>query len=377
MSKIVFVLGAGASRHCKTPLMRNFLDVARGLWTAGEVRESAEHFERVFKAIGNLRETQSKAIMNVDNVESVFTAFEMGRLLGRLPGIEDSTEIEKLISSLKKVIGYTLEKTTQLHHVTKGTPSPPEGYYRFACILGDLINENRDCAVMTFNYDLGLDYSLHKAHVLPDYGLGDTSLRGKSVTYSKLHGSLNWGRCSKCVGTITTYRRFELTESSAGKDYSILPIISKLKGLTCTKCGGKLEEDPVVVPPTWNKTALHLEIGNIWQRAAKELKDAETIFVLGYSLPETDWFFNYLYALGIDMRTPVEGFYVYDIDETVEKRFKGLLGQSVIGKFHFYNTSFEKAVENVVSGQGILTIRQILRIKATASAPEVVKYMSF
>jgi hypothetical protein len=127
--------------------------------------------------------------------------------------------------------------------------------------------------------------------------------------------------------------------------YSIIPVISNLKKGSC--CGKTLEEDPFIVPPTWNKTGFHTEIGSVWQRAASELKDAENIFVLGYSLPTTDLFFHYLFALGVDMKIILKRFYVYNTDNTgqVEERFNNLLGSGVIQRFKYFQVPFEDAIQ--------------------------------
>ena len=349
MSKIVFVLGAGASRHCGTPLMKNFLEVAQDLMRMGEVEEVREDFESVFDAVGNLHAIQSKANINTYNIEDVYAAFEMGKLLDSLPGVEESSKIDELISSIKKVIGYTLEKTTKLRNTEIRAP---EAYYEFAGIIETLIEAGKDCSVITFNYDLGLDFSLYARRILPDYGLGDIDAAGKKCTpFLKLHGSLNWGKCSKC-GKITPYRDFTVTEPKSGLDYFIIPIISKLKTLKC-KCGEPIEEDPFIVPPTWNKTAFHEQIEQVWKRAALELKDAEHIFVLGYSFPETDMFFHYLFALGVDMRTILKGFYVYNIDLEVEKRFEDLLSSGIKERFEFQSYDFDGAIRYMPITLGI------------------------
>ena len=354
MSEIVFVLGAGASKHCGTPLMNNFLEVAEDLWRAGEVEEAKEDFKKVFDARGKLQAVHSKAKINTYNVEDVFAAFEMGKLLGRLPGIEGSVKIEKLISSIKKVIGYTLERTTRFPHNTiqKGV-NPPESYYEFADnIIDKIIEREKGCSVITFNYDLGLDYSLYARGILPDYGLGDIDLTNKKcVTYLKLHGSLNWGKCrSRNCGRIIPLIKFDELISKSGLDYSTIPIISRLKNRTCPSCKKPLGEDPFIVPPTWNKTAYHEEIEHVWKRAALELKDAENIFVLGYSFPDTDMFFRYLFALGVDMRTSLRGFYVYDIDSAVEERFQNLLGSGVSQRFLYQGLKFKDAIRREIIG---------------------------
>lgn len=347
MSKIVFVLGAGASAHCGTPLMKNFLEVAEDLLRAGEVEEVKEDFENVFEAVGKLHAAQSKAIIDTYNIEDVYAAFEMGKLLGRLPGIEEADRLERLTSSIRKVIGYTLEKTTKVPKDARINPF--QEYYNFTKIILKLIKANRSLSVITFNYDLGLEYSLYRNRLLPDYCLGDLELKGNSVTYLKLHGSINWGRCSneKC-GKIVPYREFRETEFKTGSDYGILPIISRLKRLKCSSCNKTLEEDPFIVPPTWNKTAFHGQIEQVWRRAATELKDAENIFVLGYSFPPTDMFFRYLFALGVDMSTILRGFYVYDIDPAVEGRFRSLLSSGIEQRFHFYHRDFGDTVSMII-----------------------------
>jgi NAD-dependent SIR2 family protein deacetylase len=343
MSKIVFVLGAGASAHSGTPLMGDFLEVAERLWRSGEVNEAGEHFEKIFNAIGKLQGIHSKAKLDTYNIETIYAAFEMGKLLGRLPGIDDSGQIDELINSIKKVIGYTLEKTTKLPHGNEEGMQSPVWYWRFANIIANLLKEQKSCSIMTFNYDLGLDYSLTKRQLLVDYALGDINEKKRSIVCLKLHGSLNWARCGKC-GKIKPNRQFQITETKAGLNYSIIPMISNLKKGSC--CGQSLEEDPFIVPPTWNKTRFHAEIGAVWQKAASELKDAENIFVLGYSLPSTDLFFHYLFALGVDMKTILKKFYVYNTDKTgvVEERFNNLLGSGVIQRFKYIQTQFEDAV---------------------------------
>ncbi|MFC1871569.1 hypothetical protein ACFLYF_04130 [Chloroflexota bacterium] len=340
MSKNVFVLGAGTSAHCGTPLMNNFLEVAHDLMRSGEVEEVRQDFEDVFDAIGKLQGIQSKARIDTYNIEDVYAAFEMGNLLGSLPGI-DSSKIPELISSTKKVIAYTLQQTTRLPENTER--NAPDSYFQFAKQIN--VHHSK-CSIITFNYDLGLDYSLYASKVIPDYGLDDINISGRSVSYLKLHGSLNWGWCNECK-KITPYRDFDSTNSVPGRNYNILPLMErfKAKAYMCSKCGKPVEETPFIVPPTWNKTSYHEQIETIWKKAASELKDAENIFVLGYSFPETDMFFRYLFALEVDMTTILKRFHVYNIDSSgnTENRFRDLLGSGVIDKFQYSKARFERA----------------------------------
>lgn len=358
MSKIIFILGAGASAHCGTPLMGNFLEVAEDIWRRGLVKEVDQRFINVFRAIGSLQGIHSKAKLDTYNIETVYAAFEMGKLLKTLPGITDSAEIDELISSLKILMGYTVEKTTMLP-TSKGSVSAPVGYNNFAAMIAKLIKQGKSCSLLSFNYDLGLDYALFNNSLPVDYALSYTDNqkiddkifdRKKCVPLLKLHGSLNWSR-RKCCGKIVSHTLFNKTEPISGHGYSVLPIISELNNLSC--CSKPLKEGPFIVPPTWNKTALHNEIGCVWERAANELKDAENIFVLGYSLPSTDFFFNYLFALGVDMKTIIKRFYVFDIDPNVEDRFNNLLGSGIMQRYKYFYSKFDDAVWPGSEGLGL------------------------
>ena len=86
---------------------------------------------------------------------------------------------------------------------------------------------------------------------------------------------------------------------------------------TLTHCDVPRSRDPVIVPPTWNKTQYHHEIAAVWQNTARHLSEAENIFVVGYSLPERDQFFRYLFALGTVGDALVRRFWVFDPDQTI------------------------------------------------------------
>lgn len=90
--------------------MADFLDVASNLHSIGKVGEKATHFEKVFKAIGNLQAVHSKSQLDFFNIETVFTAFEVANTIGKLPGFS-AEEIPDVLASLKEVIVTTLEQT--------------------------------------------------------------------------------------------------------------------------------------------------------------------------------------------------------------------------------------------------------------------------
>ena len=110
MSNVVFILGAGASRQCGAPLMFDFLDVASNLLRSNAVQEKRAEFERVFAAIGALQAVHSKAQLDLNNIESIFTVLELGRIIQRVPGLS-AEQIPEAIAALKDLIVKTLEVT--------------------------------------------------------------------------------------------------------------------------------------------------------------------------------------------------------------------------------------------------------------------------
>src|SRR6266446_8966158 len=84
MAKIIFILGAGASKVAGAPLMHEYLDKARELWKTNKVPAEAQYFEQVFNAVSILQRATAKAQLDIHNVESVFSAFEMASVLHSL-----------------------------------------------------------------------------------------------------------------------------------------------------------------------------------------------------------------------------------------------------------------------------------------------------
>lgn len=90
--------------------MADFLDVASDLLRSNSVPEKRSEFERVFRAIGALQSVHSKAQLDLNNIESIFTVLELGRVIQRVPGL-NTEEIEESIAALKELIVKTLEVT--------------------------------------------------------------------------------------------------------------------------------------------------------------------------------------------------------------------------------------------------------------------------
>ncbi len=356
MANTVFILGAGASYQAGAPLMNDFLDVAYNLWRTGDVKDFDQQFASVFRGRSALQQVHSKSQLNIQNIESVFAAFEMGKTLQKF-GDFNNEEIENLVAAMKSIIVATIESKLEFP-VSSDQASiySPYPYDSFVEMLQNLKTKSvpkQDVAVITFNYDLALDYAFYKEQIGIYYGL-EGNRRDNAVPFLKLHGSLNWAHCSVCGKVVP----WELKEYYSTHQLRFKQNIYRLR------LGSKIKEhkhgdhemysEPLIAPPTWSKAEYYKILSPVWANAAKELSDAENIFVIGYSLPESDSFFRYLYALGTVGSTILKRFWVFDPDRTgdVEKRFRDLLGHGAQQAFQPFQLTFENAIGEIAKTFG-------------------------
>lgn len=354
MSNTVFILGAGASKQAGAPLMKEFLDTAHNLWRLKAVGDAAPSFELVFDAVSALQAVHSKSQLDLDNIESVFTTCEMAKMLGRFPG-DAGKDIDGLIRALKVVIIKTLELTMRFP-ISERKIMCPEPYDKFVHLvrhLKETAKPAQKVTLLTFNYDIALDFALFDFGYEPDYGLGQRpQVDYEFITLLKLHGSLNWSETIPSVEekavipwSLREYFKTYSVPSFSELKYCHIPIGSQL-AKRVSPPGTPIIGEALLVPPTWNKAETHRTLSLVWQKAAAALSEAENIFVIGYSMPEADAFFRYLYALGTVGKTMLKRFWVFDPDASggVERRFAALLGPGASVRFRYHQTDFADAL---------------------------------
>jgi NAD-dependent SIR2 family protein deacetylase len=328
MSEIVFILGAGASAEAGAPVMANFLERAE------EVLKPDPALETVLSAAGSLQQVLAKAYFDIHNIESIFGAIEMGRLIERFPGFQ-VRQLDDLSEAINHVIATTLEET--IAFPVKDGQIRPTSSYEFLAHLLSLLNETTPRAsVITFNYDIALDYALQFQGTPPEYCI-DLETRGpRTPRLLKLHGSLNWVRCDKCKKIVVVRPLFELFQHAGFPREDAGSFTWNLKRdlgtYTCRNpgCTNELIRPlPVLVPPTWNKTQHHVHLKHVWKQAAVELSEARHIVICGYSLPESDSFFPHLFALGSVGPARLRKVTLCDPDRNVEARFKKMLSATI------------------------------------------------
>lgn len=349
--RIVFIIGAGASYDAKIPLMANFLEIAYDIGRHhGLSDDQKASFKRVHAVTQALNKQRGYADLDSDNLESVFTAVEMGQLLGRLSDLPEE-DVASASEDLRSVIATTIEQRTNYYGVG-GVLAPPWPYGPFARLIAHLQKRHR-VSILSFNYDLALDIALRWADVPYHYGFGTPN--DDAIQYLKLHGSLNWLLCPACdelnswdvqLMMGSRFGNKSLNAENIQVEHHLLPHI-QAPALAC-ECGSHVKLDPFLVPPTWNKAQYQQSVVSLWRDASQKLAQAEHIVVIGYSLPDTDTFFQQLIALSLTGEARLKGFHVINPDNAVKDRFKKILGPATVARFKFHGQTFRNGIGDLV-----------------------------
>jgi hypothetical protein len=349
-TKTVFILGAGASRQAGAPLVGDFIDKARDLYRIGSMGRREQDFKTFFEALADAQMIHSKSRLDTNNIEAVFSAFDFAQIVKSFCGYS-AQQIAALPGVARGVITQTIEETLRFPMVDAllGAPKPYREFAKMVAALQQKTGVAHDVAIVSFNYDYAVDFAFREWSSGVDYGFPGAPAGALPVL--KLHGSLHWAACSQCSGVVPlelTDRRYAPEVTSVKLDFS--DHLGKLR-----HCDAPVGPDPVIVPPTSNKVDYHVRLSSVWAAAARELAFADNIFVIGYSLPETDVFFRYLYALGTVGRHVLERFWIFDPDGTgtVKSRFLSMLGPGVERRFAHERVTFEDAIPMIAQTFGI------------------------
>ena len=316
--------------------MNDFIERAEELllqhpeWLSEEDKRS---FRTVFDMLGRLQSLYAKAQIRLDNIEELFGLLEMARLVRGLPGYSDA-ELNVFRIALLRTVVRTLELAIRFRR-DRNTIQPANAYSELAYQISRRASE---VAVITFNYDIALDHALFSHGVPVSYGKEENG-----VPLLKLHGSINWGYCTTCASIQTSPWELLGVEMDEKTGTVAFPVGSQMidSGFN-SPCGHRIQGYPLIVPPTWQKNYEANEaIRQVWIRAAHELKDAEHVLVIGYSLPDSDLFFRYLYAVGAFGPARIKTFSILDPSNSVHARFQQFLAEPVRRRGLVFTGMFE------------------------------------
>ena len=272
--RFVFILGAGCSVEDGAPLMNDFFDVAFSTVYSKLSLTEKQKFD-------NVKAFRDKNLPGA-NVEELLSYIDLEKYI-------EVRVTAKEIRPIRQDVISLISKTMQT--CLRGVSSN-----NYANFFTNMISSSEaSIDVITFNWDILLDTAFFTQGSLLFYTDGTASsiygaefadLNAPSTQPAllqllKLHGSLNWGFCSKC-------KKYYYKA-----DTKIMEDLLETYKYKC-KCGQRLK--PSIIPPTFHK------IGNndvnfsifkhIWKTAFRKIASADYLVVIGYSFPEDDIHFK-------------------------------------------------------------------------------------
>lgn len=142
----------------------------------------------------------------------------------------------------------------------------------------------------------------------------------RAINLIKLHGSINWVKCLNC-GTI------HIVENKKCGDF----LFDDKKTEKCGTCQKEIENGCLlqsqIITPTMMKSINSQLYNNLWSAARRDLRAAEKVTFIGYSLPTADFELRYLLHQSIPAGIPIDVVLYHDDDpdQTEKENLKKLL----------------------------------------------------
>jgi hypothetical protein len=307
----VYVLGAGASHEQGIALSEHILSaglaLARDLERHLEARDAPEsgasaldqfgledlaRFRLIYRFIGDYFHGGALEADRLPTIDEVFGLVDLGTRMGAHLGPAALPDA----ATLRRALLYLVFAVLNGCHVARldggivvsYRARPGDAYERLARLLGP-----RD-AVITLNYDLGLDLAVARAGWAIDYGsdCADVYPRGGEAPPAdrerrrlyKLHGSLNWLYCPTC-DRLTNFAYWNIAHIPY-RDRAEPGGADDEEAWSCPVDG--TPRQGLIVPPGLSFPRDNRHLVNVWQAAASALEEANEVVCIGYSLPGAD-----------------------------------------------------------------------------------------
>lgn len=347
---VLYIIGAGCSRNfsectspvpdLKPPLNKDFFKMAKKVVDYYNLSQmyspipGLDHFTRNLNRMYGYGDSQYDTSVYDDDrldLESVMTHFYAEHELldfseGGFRSLLPRSRGHRILA-LKELLAYT---------ITESLKGPICRKHR--CLAEKV---QKGDVVWSFNYDLLMDNALREQGKLTDSGyimrFDYTLVEGNwerfadvpsDVTMLKLHGSLNWLRCTVCGCNLLLRDQKSVPE---------LPItgIGGILIMTCPNCS-EISDIPslerIIIPPSLVKSFGEVEIRYLWKYAGS-LKHIDRLKVIGFRFaeqdPEVEMLLRNMFQYGrIPPDVPIH--IVNPNPEKVEARFNSVFRKSRI-----------------------------------------------
>lgn len=362
MKKIVFFLGAGASKPFGIPLTKEILP---------EILKSIEQ-NNLFEKIngGDYSENERK------NMEQDLGDF----LYALMPGLKDlykEYKIDKdainkfpLITDILSIIDYSSEYSNNL----LGKPKTETRYFRqlldraifeiladpeniketaqlnkFVKHLQTLFFDGNEISIITTNYDATAEFLIYEQFKNPrniDFGFSWREVEvqeiirhqpeDSKVRIYKLHGSLNWLKCDLCDHLYINPRGNIVHHSFR----------TEIDDLNTCHCGNAPLKS-LIVAPSLIREIKEPNLLHVWKSAVQVLRKADYWVIIGYSLPPEDLAIKSLLIRGknaSDLDLSEKNLFIVQKGDSTLNSYSLLFGKN---NFRFIDGGLEEYLDKV------------------------------
>jgi hypothetical protein len=319
MQKIVYLLGAGFSKPLGLPIMSDFIDMAKDIYSHDSLKYN--YFSNIFRFIHD-ELAWVKTVYNADlnNIEEVLSILEMLHILDKIK----EKEVLEYKKFLIDVIDYY---TPQFDNPAKLKRMEWGGYVTKDA---DLISDIKYVTPLT-KHKVAANYfpsSLLRFYIYFVLGLFNAEMHSiydeeaikiaclpKENPYAEYSViTLNYDLVLENIASfLSGFARGKPIKFSMGSGDNNDPVIAHLHGSV---------ENQNIIPPTWQKN-VDKTIEDDWRVAYEKLGSANHIRIIGYSLPITDSYIRYLLKASILKNNDLKSINVICLDKwgTIEKRY--------------------------------------------------------
>lgn len=266
-----------------------------------------------------IRDSLEKSNIHV-SLEDVFTSFDKTYQSKEYFHKYSSQYVDEIKESITRLFVYYFSKRCKDH--TYGESD----YISFFTFLKKY---TPNATIISTNWDVLTETYLAKQKLVYDLSLNDeyytkdkkgTPNPTKTIKLIKIHGSINWFRCLNCG-------KINIVNSDDCGNY----LFDDKSQETCKSCKAIKEADVLlqsqIITPTMMKSLNSQLYTNLWASAREELRKANHIYFIGYSLPIADFDFRYMLHQSISSKAKIDVILYHDDDpnQTTKSKLKDLL----------------------------------------------------
>jgi hypothetical protein len=339
MTDTVFILGAGYSYAAGIPLLSGFVErmwqfaIRRSIGDKPLSSDDIEIFNAAIKIRDELDSYHGRAMFDDRNIEDILSILSFNMLGG-------AKRDKEKIAAMNRAIARTIDLSCTVEHpgVNKEgrnsiNESGPQIYRDFwKNIFAVAARGKKIPTIITFNYDLVLERSLHQHLIGTNYNSYDNRFPATRVAlnynydhapraefeivYTRYNSHSGRG-IGETEGTIL--RSVEPNARAHTFEVDILKLHGSLNFARRKEAETssfphaitKSIAEPFILPPIFNKMTNGAPTA-MWQSGLEKLRAAKNIVIVGYSLPQTDIYMQYFLKAALGPNLNLNKIFVFD-----------------------------------------------------------------